>query len=52
MLVAGWLITYALPTVKQSTYVSYEGYIRIHLLPELGETMLTALNREQINAFQ
>ena len=46
-----WLITYALPTVKQSTYVSYEGYIRIHLLPELGETMLTALNREQIQRF-
>lgn len=46
-----WLITYALPTVKQSTYVSYEGYIRIHLIPELGDIRLTALNREQIQRF-
>lgn len=46
-----WLITYALPTVKQSTYVSYEGYIRIHLIPELGDIRLTALSREQIQRF-
>ena len=29
-----WLVTYALPTVKQSTYISYEGYVRNHLTPE------------------
>lgn len=46
-----WLITYALPTVKQSTYISYEGYVRIHLEPELGKTKLTSLTTEQIQRF-
>ena len=31
-----WLVTYALPTVKQSTYISYEGYVRLHLFLSLG----------------
>lgn len=46
-----WLVTYALPTVKQSTYISYEGYVRIHLGPELGNVKLTALTTEQIQRF-
>lgn len=46
-----WLVTYALPTVKQSTYVSYEGYVRNHLAPSLGEIKLTSLSREQIQRF-
>ena len=46
-----WLVTYALPTVKQSTYISYEGYVRIHLEPELGSVKLTALTTEQIQRF-
>lgn len=46
-----WLVTYALPTVKQSTYISYEGYVRIHLEPELGNVKLTALTTEQIQRF-
>ena len=46
-----WLITYALPTVKQSTYISYEGYVRIHLVPKLGDTKLTALTTEQVQRF-
>ena len=46
-----WLVTYALPTVKQSTYISYEGYVRIHLGPELGSAKLTALTTEQIQRF-
>ncbi len=46
-----WLVTYALPTVKQSTYVSYEGYVRIHLEPEFGNVKLTALTTEQIQRF-
>lgn len=51
MWLQGWLVTYALPTVKQSTYISYEGYVRIHLEPELGSTKLTALTTEQIQRF-
>ena len=46
-----WLVNYALPTVKQSTYISYEGYVRIHLEPELGNIKLTALTTEQIQRF-
>ena len=46
-----WLITYAFPTVKQSTYVSYEGYVRNHLTPELGEIKLISLSMEQIQRF-
>lgn len=46
-----WLVTYALPTVKQSTYIFYEGYVRIHLEPELGNIKLTALTTEQIQRF-
>lgn len=46
-----WLVTYALPTVKQSTYISYEGYVRLHLEPEFGSHKLTALTTEQIQRF-
>lgn len=46
-----WLVTYAMPTVKQSTYISYESYARLHIIPELGETKLTNLSREQIQRF-
>jgi integrase len=46
-----WLLTYALPTVKQSTYISYESYVRLHLEPELGTTKLTALTIEQLQRF-
>ena len=28
-----WLLTYTLPTVKQSTYISYESFVRLHLEP-------------------
>lgn len=46
-----WLTAYALPTVKQSTYISYEGYVRNHLDPELGKIKLSALTTEQIQLF-
>ena len=46
-----WLTTYALPTVKQSTYISYESYVRLHLEPELGNNKLSALTVEQIQRF-
>ena len=46
-----WLFTYALPTVKQSTYISYEGYVRIHLEPVLGTNRLTTLTVELLQRF-
>ena len=46
-----WLLTYALPTVKQSTYISYESYVRLHLEPEFGTTKLTTLTIEQLQRF-
>lgn len=46
-----WLVTYALPSVKQSTYISYESYIRLHINPELGDIKLTALTLEQVQRF-
>lgn len=46
-----WLETYALPVVKQSTYVSYEGYARNHLVPALGKNKLSALSTEQLQRF-
>lgn len=46
-----WLSTYALPTVKQSTYISYESYARLHLIPALGSTKLAALSGEQLQRF-
>ena len=41
-----WLTTYAFISVKQSTYISYEAYIRLHLEPELGHIKLTSLTAE------
>ena len=46
-----WLEIYALPTVKQSTYVSYESYARLHLEPMLGTIKLTNLSVEQFQRF-
>ncbi len=46
-----WLVTYALPTVKQSTYISYESYIRLHICPQLGNVALTALTIERLQLF-
>lgn len=46
-----WLEIYALPTIKQSSYISYESYARIHLQPTLGAYKLTALSVEQLQRF-
>jgi len=43
-----WLETYAKLNCKESTYVRYEGVIRNHLIPALGQTPLDALTRETI----
>ena len=46
-----WLVTYAFHSVSQPTYISYEGYVRNHLIPELGDVKLTALTLEQLQRF-
>ena len=46
-----WLELYALPTIKQSTYVSYESYVRLHLVPELGKSKLSSLSIDQLQRF-
>ena len=46
-----WLATYALPTVKQSTYISYESYVRLHLEPAFATTKLTSLSIERLQQF-
>ena len=46
-----WLATYALSTVKQSTYISYESYVRLHLEPAFETIKLTALSIEQLQRF-
>lgn len=46
-----WLVTYALPTVKQSTYISYEGYVRNHIVPEMGKEKLSTLNKDRLQRF-
>ena len=46
-----WLELYALPTVKQSTYISYEGYVRLHIVPELGDIKLTSLDLGDLQRF-
>lgn len=44
-----WYELYAKPNVKQSTAVSYECYIRKHIIPLLGKLPLSELN---VTAFQ
>ncbi|MBQ8777734.1 MAG: site-specific integrase [Treponema sp.] len=39
-----WYETYAKPFVKHSTLVSYEGYIRKHINPHIGDIPLCDLN--------
>lgn len=46
-----WLFTYALPTVKQSPYISYNSYVRLHLEPVLGTNRLTNLTVELLQQF-
>ena len=52
---SGWmwerLCAYALPTVKQSTYVSYESYARLHIDPAIGRYKLSTLKVEQFQKF-
>lgn len=46
-----WLKQYVLPTVKQSTYASYAGYVNKHVIPEIGKIKLISLTPEQLQGF-
>jgi integrase len=45
-----WLRDYARGNVKPSTYVTYEGSLRNHLVPEFGELYLSQITRKAIDA--
>lgn len=46
-----WLESYARPTVKLSTYCSYELYIRAHIKPKLGGMRMNALIVDDLQDF-
>ena len=46
-----WLELYARPSVRHSTYVSYEGYVRKHLVPALGAVPLDKLVPADLQRF-
>lgn len=46
-----WLETYARPTVKLSTYCSYEMMTRVHVKPSLGDIPLTKLDPVTLQEF-
>lgn len=46
-----WLELYARPSVRHSTYVSYEGYVRKHLVPALGAVPLNKLVPADLQRF-
>lgn len=46
-----WLELYVRPSVRHSTYVSYEGYVRKHLVPALGTVPLDKLVPADLQRF-
>lgn len=46
-----WLEVYSKPNTKQSTFISYEGYVRGHIVPKIGKLKLTQLNAEILQDF-
>lgn len=46
-----WLETYARPSIKLSTYASYEQYIRGHIIPQLGTRLMSELKPVDVQAF-
>ena len=46
-----WLENYARPTVKLSTYGSYELYIRAHIKPQIGGLYLNTLTTDDLQRF-
>lgn len=48
---ADWLTTFIYPTVRKSTYASYEDYIYNHILPVLGKKKMVDLNKRNLQEF-
>ena len=46
-----WLAVYSKPNTKQSTFISYEGYVRGHIIPNIGKLKLSQLNAEILQDF-
>ena len=46
-----WLETYSKPVTRQSTYISYETYIRAHIGPFIGDVKLKNLSPEVLQKF-
>lgn len=46
-----WLEDYARPTIKHSTYCSYEQYIRGHIKPQIGNLYMNTLSRDDMQKF-
>lgn len=46
-----WLEIYSKPNIKQSTFMSYEGYARGHIIPNIGKLKLSQLNAEILQEF-
>ena len=46
-----WLADVAKPTVRASTYKSYESYVRLHIKPALGHHSLAKLAPQHVQAF-
>lgn len=48
---AYWFETYAKRTIKQSTAISYRGYINNHITPQIGSYKLSELNTDILQCF-
>ncbi len=46
-----WLELYARPTIRQTTLVSYYGYINNHICPKIGKIKLSELRTEALQIF-
>jgi integrase len=46
-----WLDEVARPTIRASTYSSYEGIVRVHLVPGLGRILLAKLTPAEVQEF-
>mgnify|MGYP001238930393 FL=1 len=46
-----WLEKYAKPSIKLSTYCSYEMYIRVHVKPQLGNNYMNTLTVDDLQDF-